>query len=71
MLAGALGLDTTGTIPDLKNPIKAHLDPYKDKLMQAPWFKGLFQGRRQHTSNGEICDGLGEHSSGVGLSRLT
>jgi hypothetical protein len=46
VLAGALGLSTTGTIPELMAKIKAHIEDHPE-LTQNPRFSGLFQrGRR-------------------------
>lgn len=66
VLAGALALDTTGTIPILKERIKLFLDSHKNELMQNPRFMGLFHARRQHAF--EICDR--ELSGGAGPSGL-
>ena len=57
VLAGALELDTTGIVPALKERIKTYLDSHKNELMQNPRFMGLFQARRQHTFDGENCNG--------------
>jgi len=63
ILAGALELDTTGTVLALKGCVKVHLNSYKDKLMQNPHFKGLFQARQQHTFDGE--NDVGDLSGGA------
>ncbi len=57
-LAGALELDTTGTIPTLKERIKVFLDSHKDELIQNPRFMGLFRARARGywVFEGEICD---------------
>jgi len=38
VLAGALELDTTGTIPVIKERIKEYLDLHKNELVQNPRF---------------------------------
>jgi len=68
VLAGALELDTTGTIPILKERIKFFLDSHKNELIQNPRFMGLFHARRQHTFDGEIWDR--DLSGGAGPSGL-
>ena len=66
VLAGALELDTTGTVSVLKECIKAFLDSHKNELLQNPRFVGLFQARRQHPFDREICNR--ELSDGAGPS---
>jgi len=56
VLAGALELDTTGTVPVLKERIKVFLDSHKNELLQNPRFMGLFQAKRRHGFDREICD---------------
>ena len=68
VLAGALELDKTGTIPALKERIKTYLNSHKDELMQNPRFMGLFQSRRQHAFDGESHDR--ELGGGAGPSGL-
>ena len=68
VLAGALELDTTGTILALKERIKAYVDSHKNSLMQNPRFMGLFQARRQHAFDRENWDG--NLSGEAGPSRL-
>jgi len=73
VLAGALELDTTGTILVLKECIKEYLDLHKNELVQNPQFMHLFKARRQHTDL-PVDDGGNYYSqnlsSGVGPSRL-
>jgi len=68
VLADALELDTTGTIPILKERIKVFLDSHKNELIQNPRFMGLFQVRRYHVFDGGICDR--DLSGGAGPSGL-
>lgn len=67
VLAGALELDTIGTIPALKQCIKSYLNSHKDELMQVPRFIGLFQARQQQRAfDGGNCDRvLGDDSEAL------
>lgn len=68
VLASALGLDTTGTIPVLKKRTKVFLNSHKNELIQNPQFMDLFPARRQHTFDGEIFNR--DLSGGAGPSGL-
>jgi hypothetical protein len=67
-LAGGLELDTTGTVPILKQRVKAYLRSHEDELMQHPRFRGLFTAEQQDAF--EIKKLLREHNRGVDLSEL-
>ena len=68
VLAGRLELDTTGTVPILKQRIKAHLRSHEDELMQNPRFRALFTAEQQDAF--EIRKFLREHNRGVDLELM-
>ena len=70
VLAGALELDTTGTVLALKDHIKTHLKSHKDGLMQNLRFMGMFQARQQHTLDQGMGDGEHSGHGGAGPSGL-
>ena len=70
VLAGALELDTTGTVLALKDHIKTHLKSHKDGLMQNPRFMGMFQARQQHMLDQGTGDGEHSGHGGAGPSGL-
>ena len=75
VLAGALEIDKTGTIPALKECIGEYLNSHKNELIQNPRFMGLFQARRQRADIGENWDTSSSQitqgpNSGAGPSRL-
>ena len=59
ILAGALGLKTTGTVPELTANIKDYLTSHTE-IQDEPRFAGLFLHKRHHMDNG--------HTSVVGSS---
>ena len=51
ILAGALGLETVGTVSKLARLIKSHLSDHPD-IQLDPRFAGLFRNKRRRVDNG-------------------